>query len=382
MPRAWLVVFVVVGCGPGFVKLEPARVARLDVGVAGGDTRVCLRDGATQLRAHVTYRDRSVIRMRTPLDPDGTLRATDLAWSAGVGAIDTDARLRLPELLVWHDREVPIEARVPGRTDVVQRVTLVPRFDCDDGTTRDGTAGRGDRHVEIALAYVDTRLNGRLVLVRVTELGHPAEYHLVDRRGPSAARFVVRARGAAGRDGADGVPGSTGSSGTSGMDGMSGGTCQDGGDGTNGSDGGNGGDGGDGEDGGDGGPGAEVVLWVPPEFPELASALEIDVSGGRAGRGGAGGSGGPGGSGGRGGHGGAAGSSMGTDGKSCFTTSGRDGRDGSDGRSGSSGHAGSDGHAGRSGTIVARSRAVGELFANEAVAGWKIAAPVETAARR
>ncbi|HEU4614215.1 MAG TPA: hypothetical protein VFS15_19105 [Kofleriaceae bacterium] len=369
---------LLVGCGPGFVKLDPARARRLDVALVGGGTAVCPQSGVPQLRALVTYRDNQAVQTRSRVDPRGTLRPSELRWTSDVGSIDTDARLRLPRLLDWYDRPISITVSVPGRPDVANRIVLVPAFDCDAASSHDGpsggTGGSGGngRFVEVSLAYVDTRLNGRLVLARVSEGGREPAYYLIDRRGPAAARFVVSARGGDGGSGSDGMSGSSGSNGTEGLDGFSGDTCEDGGDGGDGGDGADGGDGSDGGDGGDGGTGGTIVIRYPEQFPELAYAIEVDVGGGRGGRGGSGGSGGAGGSGGRGGRGGSGGSTIAADGSTCTTYSGQPGRDGRDGRAGSSGNDGTPGRDGAPGYVERQASSIDALFAGEAVQGWPI----------
>jgi hypothetical protein len=367
--RFVLVLVLVVGCGPKFVKLDAARAHKLDVALVGGGNAVCRR--APELRALVTYRDNKFAQTRSRIDPRGTLRPAELRWVSDVGAVDASAQLQLPALQAWHDRPLSITVSVPGRPDVADRIVLTPAFDCDGEASHDGLhGGGGGAYVEVALAYVDTTLNGRLVLARVIADGGAPEYHLIDRQGPAAARFVVSARGGAGHDGDSGSSGSSGSDGTRGSDGSSGGTCQNGSDGTDGSDGGDGGDGGDGSDGGDGGAGGSVVITYPEEFPELAGAIEVDVSGGAGGRGGWGGSGGSGGSGGKGGTGGSPGTTVRSDGTSCLTLSGSDGRAGRDGRAGSSGRSGADGSDGPSGSVMQRASRLDAMFG--AAEGWPI----------
>jgi hypothetical protein len=376
--RAALVVALVAGCGPTFVKLDVPHARRLDVALVGGGTAICPAAGTPELRALVTYVDNKTVQTRSRVDPRGTLRPGELRWTSDVGTVDTDARLHLPALRDWHDRPISITVNVPGRPEIADRIVLVPTFDCDAWSSDDGrtgdTGGNGAHggHVEVALGYVDTSLNGRLVLARVVADGGPAAYYLIDRRGPSAAHFTVSARGGAGGDGRDGSDGINGSDGSSGHDGSSGGTCEDG---TNGSDGGDGGDGGDGSDGsdaGDGGDGGEIVISYPAEFPELADLVDTDVAGGRAGSGGSGGSAGAGGSGGRGGSGGSAGSTIASDGSSCSTRSGSDGRAGRDGRAGMAGTSGSDGRDGANGTVIRRAVPAQALLADEVADGWAI----------
>ncbi|HEY5922812.1 MAG TPA: hypothetical protein VIV11_14135 [Kofleriaceae bacterium] len=377
--RHALLLALVVGCGPKFVELDTARVRKIDVGVVDASTAFCPQAGPPELRARVTYRDNNFVQTRSRIDPRGTLRPSELRWTSDVGTIDDSARMQLPPLLTWHDRPLSITVSVPGRPEVADRIVLTPTYDCDGRSRHDGPAGwaGGDGthagYAEVSLAYVDTQLNGRLVLVRVVGEGSAPEYYLLDRRGPSAARFVVSARGGDGGGGVDGSDGSRGFDGLAGSDGSAGGTCEDGGDGGDAGDGGDGGDGGDAGDGGNGADGGTVVITYPAEFPELADVVEVDVRGGYAGAGGRGGSGGSGGSGGRAGSGGSAGSTIDVDGKHCSTSSGDAGRAGRDGRSGSSGSDGSDGRAGSSGTIVRRASTIEALFGGEAADGWAIA---------
>src|SRR5215208_1015298 len=102
----FVIVLVLVGCGPKFVKLDPARVRKLDVALVGGGTVVC-RD-EPELRALVTYRDNKLAQTRSRVDPRGTLRPAELNWVSDVGAIDDSAHLHLPRLQDWHDRAMSI----------------------------------------------------------------------------------------------------------------------------------------------------------------------------------------------------------------------------------------------------------------------------------
>jgi hypothetical protein len=359
-------VLLLVGCGPHYLTLDPARVRDIHARAVDGGDRQCIPSAGLQLQAIVRYtngRSRLTARQSGALPPDA------LAWSSDLGRVDADGKLHMPELVAWHDRSTKVDVSVPTRPEIRDQLVVVPRFDCDGTSVHD--ASSAPRHVEVSLAYVDTQLNGRLVLVRIVEPGQPIEYHLVDPRGPSAARFVVSVRGAPGRDGAAGVDGRAGADGKNGSDGLSGSTCQDGGDGGDGTDGGDGEDGGDGGDGGNGGDGGAVVLFYPRELPELVKAIRIDVAGGRAGRGGRGGEGGAGGSGGRGGRGGSGGHES-DDKDWCSTSSGHDGRDGGSGNAGSPGRDGAAGEPGRPGTITAHERDVDALFAGERERGWNI----------
>ena len=344
-------VLVLVGCGPAIVKLDRKRVKSISAEIAGGGTSVCVRDDAPQLVARVTYSDGKTLQSATPRVRAGTFQPSELAWTTELGSIDVNARLHVPRLEAWYDRPLAIDVAVPGRPEMHDRLALMPRFDCAGGTDHDGIAGRAPRRIQVSLAYVETTLNGKLVLVRVAESGLDTEYHLVDRKGPGAATFTVSVRGAPGRDGASGSSGSNGSTGSSGSDGSSGGTC---------------------EDGGNGSDGGAVELVYPAAFPELASAIEIVVAGGAGGRAGEGGSAGSGGSGGSGGHGGSGGSTTRSDGSYCSTSSGHDGGRGRDGRSGSAGRDGQPGHDGQPGSITAHAGESAEVFGNEIARGWRV----------
>src|SRR5690606_12847615 len=137
-------------------------------------------------------------------------------------------------------------------------------------------------------AYVDTKLNGRLVLVRVRDhdLGR-LHFHLVDPR--AGQRLVVDASGGKGGNGGKGADGTDGTHGIRGSDGAAGGVCQNGQDGARGGDGEPGTDGGPGGHGGDGGDGGVVTIAYPAEFPELARFVEVYARGGEPGAGGPGG---------------------------------------------------------------------------------------------
>jgi hypothetical protein len=366
---------VVIGCTPKFVKLDPARVRRVDVSLVGGGRLVCPQAGRPELRALVTYDDRTSFATRSRSNPNGLLRPSDLEWATSIGKIGADAQLALPELRLWYDHEIAVNASIRGRPEMVGGLALVPSFTCNGQSMHGGAMGGRGQHVEVALAYVETRLNGRLVLVRVQARGAGTEYYLLDRKGPAAARLVVSAQGGPGAPGRDGSSGSNGVSGMSGISGTPGSTCSNGSNGGDGSDGGNGGNGSDGGNGGNGGDGGEVTILYPSAFPELARVVEVVVDGGAAGRAGRGGSGGSGGRGGSGGSGGSAGSTTSFDGKSCSTSSGSTGRSGNDGQSGSSGRDGRAGRAGNPGTVIKQDIEVGPTFAEEVGLGWKIVPP-------
>jgi hypothetical protein len=383
MRGALLFGVMAVACGPRMVKLEPEKVARIEIGLVGGGDTICPQAGRREVHAIVTYTDGKRLETRTPRNPDGVLAPYDLEWSTDAGVIDERGVVQLPDLLAWHDRKFALRAAVPGRPEMMAELAITPRFDCGGiadhdgaigssggGMGRDGSHGRDGPRLRVALAYVDTTLNGRLVLVRI-EHARGTDYVLVDRRGP-AAWFEVSARGGDGGDGSSGPSGANGSSGSAGSSGSSGGTCEDGGDGGDGTDGGDGGDGGPGGDGGDGGDGGAIEVASPSEFPDLMKAIRFDVDGGAAGAGGSGGFGGRGGDGGNGGSGGSSGSTTKSDGTHCSTSRGRDGRDGNDGNDGTRGSDGSPGRDGNPGTIVGTTLPVESLFAAEIAKGWAI----------
>jgi hypothetical protein len=122
--RIVLVVALLVGCGPKFVKLDPARALRIDVGIVGGGNALCPQAGTPQLRALVTYRDNKTVQTRSRIDPRGTLRPTELRWTSDVGAVDAHAQLQLPALRDWYDRPLSITVSVP-RGSIRDRVCTV-----------------------------------------------------------------------------------------------------------------------------------------------------------------------------------------------------------------------------------------------------------------
>jgi hypothetical protein len=374
---------LMLGCGSGLVRLDGKRVRSVQVALVGGGETVCPTGVTPEVVAIVAYDNKQRLETRTPTNPRGTLRPRELEWTAEVGTVDEHGVLQLPrDLLPWHDRVFAVRARVPKRPEMTAELRVTPRFDCGgvadvsglDGTAGssggDGEAGGPGPHVEVALAYVETTLNGRLVLVRVRDrdLGR-WEYFLVDPR--AAQRLMISGGGGAGGGGADGSQGSNGSSGTRGADGTSGGLCEDGRDGAPGSDGQDGSDGQPGGRGGDGGNGGSVTVLYPAAFPELAKVVDISVEGGAGGGGGQGGEGGAGGAGGHGGNSGSAGSTA-DPGRACSTQAGREGREGAKGRDGRHGLAGMVGRPGGRGELSQRPSRVEEMFDFELGRGWSI----------
>jgi hypothetical protein len=374
---------LMLGCGSGLVKLDAKRVRSVHLVLADRGETVCPTGAPPEVVAIVAYDDGQPLVTRTPTNRKGTLRPRELEWTAEVGTVEENGVLQLPrDLLPWHDRAFTVRASVPKRPEMTAELRVTPRFDCGgvadvsglDGAAGssggDGEAGGPGPRVEVALAYVETTLSGRLVLVRVRDrdLGR-WEYFLVDPR--AGQRLVISGDGGDGGGGADGSHGSAGSSGTRGGDGASGGLCEDGRDGDPGSDGQDGSDGQPGGRGGDGGNGGSVTVLYPGAFPELARVVDISVEGGEGGGRGQGGEGGEGGAGGRGGNGGSAGSTA-DPGRACSTQAGLDGREGAKGRDG---RHGLDGEAGRPvgrGQISQRSSRVEEVFGFELGRGWSI----------
>lgn len=363
---------VLAGCGGSqFVKLDPKKARSVQIGLVSGDNGMCAPTGVVELHALVTLDDGAMLQTPSRMAPKGNLRPTDLEWTSDFGPVDEKARLHLVDPWLWYDTDITIRATVRGRPDLVNQLVVVPRFDCDRQVVLDGAPGYAGEsggpagQIDVALAQVETKRNGRLVVVRVTARGQRS-YHFLDRRGPSGARLALFVRGGpggAGVNGAGGYPGARGGDGTSGI---SGSTCQDGTDGTDGGNGGDGGPGGDGGRGGDGGDGGDVVIAFPASAPELAGAVEVIAVAGPGGPGGAGGRGGSGGAGGSGGRGGSGGSTTSYDGSSCITHGGRDGNAGRAGNPGMPGRDGSPGYPGRDGTITVRSdQPVEALFAEE-----------------
>jgi hypothetical protein len=142
--RGVLLLALVAGCGPTFVKLEPAKVQRIDVALVGGGNTVCPTAGTPQLRALVTYLDHKRLQTRSRVDPQGTLRPADLRWTSDVGAINANAELELPPLQAWHDRPLSITVNVPGVWMIVSpKASSRPRYVSASAT--DSAAKRRER---------------------------------------------------------------------------------------------------------------------------------------------------------------------------------------------------------------------------------------------
>ena len=378
--RSLLAFALLAGCGSRMVKLDPKKVSSVKLALVDGTDRVCPHaDDYPEVVATIAYTDGKLLETQTPNHQAGTVMTKDLTWKVDTGTFDDHGVWVLPwDLYPWFDRPIAVRASIPTRTDMTASLSVTPRFDCAapakvrglDGD-RDGTAGWRGPRLDIALAYVDTTLNGRLILVRVIDHDYGRrEYYLVDPRSPK--RFQIIANGGDGAAGANGSDGTDGHSGARGADGPTGAMCQDGARGQDGFPGEDATSGGNGGRGGDGGAGGIVTVSYPPTSPELASAIAITVDGGSGGAGGPGGHGGHGGQGGHGGSGGSAGPTSDPN-HACTTQAGADGRDGPNGRDGAHGTTGPAGRAGDRGTITLKPAAVDALFANELARGWKLA---------
>lgn len=184
-----------------------------------------------------------------------------------------------------------------------------------------GAGGGNGPRIEVVATMVKTAFYDKLVAVRLSGgvddflLFHPEQ------------QIVISATGGPGGPGGSGGQGGAGGRGGSGNPGGSGGQ---------------GGPGASGGNGGNGGNGGEIQLTFDTRFPELAKAIQLDVSGGAPG---------PAGSGGGGGRGGSGGSGMGQ------------GAMGSSGSDGTSGNSGAPGQPGASGNAVAQPGDVAGGFA-------------------
>ena len=195
------------------------------------------------------------------------------------------------------------------------------------GPGTDGTVGAAGPRLHAVVAYVKTPFYEKLIGVRLT--GAITDLLLVP-PGQPFALHVNGGIGGAGGPGGHGGPGGPGSSGNPGGHGA------------------NGGPGGAGGHGGNGGPGGTIDLVYDSRFPDLASAVTLDVNGGA---GGAGGPPGPAGDPGPGGKGVAPQNSP------SATVDGARGHEGDPGAPGAAGHAGAvgvgTGHAGSAGDAFA-----------------------------
>ena len=367
-----------------FAPLEADKIDRISLRLGGGGAAVCVNDPRSHVVVDLIQSDGT--RLETwngQGSRDGKVSLGDLAISADGVAVDQLGRIRFPhDRLGGLDRRVTVRARLRDRP-IEDSIVLTPRFDCGGvadysgapgatgGDGAGGSSGEAGPDLRVALARIDTRLNGRLLVVRVTRPGAPPEYHMVATRGPTG-RFAVAAAGGPGGHGGQGERGAYGIAGNNGSNGFAGAQCADGTDAVDGGDGQPGGAGGQGGDGGDGGSGGLLVIEYAPGSAVLVDQLAFRVDGGAAGVGGPGGEGGRGGSGGRGGQGGQPGRAQDGSGNPCKTRRGQDGTNGVQGPPGATGSDGSDGRPGTKGAVQARAVDASQLWARELSEGAAI----------
>ncbi len=195
------------------------------------------------------------------------------------------------------------------------------------GAGGDGAQGGVGPKVHAVVTYVKTPFYEKLIGVRLT--GGITDFLLVHPGRP----FAIHATGGPGGSGGAGGRGGDGGAGAAGNGGGHGG---------------NGGPGGSGGRGGVGGTGGAIDLVFDSRFPDLATAITLDVAGGPGGAGGKGGSTGDGGPGGRG---------------TAPVNSPSTAPDGAKGHGGADGGAGGAGHSGANGTAAARPGPIGDAFA-------------------
>lgn len=182
------------------------------------------------------------------------------------------------------------------------------------GPGGDGAAGGAGPHIVAFATMVKTPYYDKLVAIKLT--GDVNDFLLA----PVDQPVSLRATGGAGGPGGSGGSGGRGGNGGSGNPGGQGGQ---------------GGQGGNGGRGGNGGPGGSIELVFDGAFPELAHAIQPDVSGGAGGAPGAGG---------HGGSGGGGGSGITPSGSTQSAPSGQRGGDGPSGAEGAAGQTGQAGH--------------------------------------
>lgn len=364
-------------CGSSYSKLEVDKIQTIAVIVDDPEQRFCAYQ-PVPLRALVTYKDGKQVRSHIPGEhTKGLVRTTEFEWSSNHGAVDPQAVLALPHgSFGWVDQPISVRARVIAKPVLQGENTLRPRFDCGGtldlrgaegargGEAEPGGPGAAGPEVQVALAYVDTRRSGRLVLVRVQRGDEPVEHYIIDPRNPRAP-FVIDARGGAGGGGGQGIMGTSGIDGVAGAAGIDGSECGDGTPGQPGTPGTAGGPGGPGANGGPGGVGGRVLVQYDARFPELATHVQVRVDGGEAGAAGPGGPGGRGGKGGLGGKGGQGSSTSSSGVTPCAGVAGTDGTAGADGAAGSTGPAGQPGTAAAPGERRDAPVEVSQLFAAE-----------------
>jgi len=195
------------------------------------------------------------------------------------------------------------------------------------GAGADGTPGGAGSKVRAVVAYVKTPFYEKLVAIRLTGaitdllLVHPGQAFVLHANGGTGGTGGPGGRGGNGGDGAAGNPGGHG---------------------------GNGGPAGTGGRGGIGGGGGAIDIVYDARFPDLATAVTLDVTGGAGGGGGHGGAAGEGGRGGKG---------IAPENSPSATV------DGAKGRGGADGAAGAVGHPGPNGTASAHAGPIGDAFA-------------------
>ena len=295
---------------PDYAQLPPAKVSKLDVGLAAGGNQFCVDGPEAQLRAGVQLTD-GTTNVTWAYGPggvaqkDGRLDFADFTWRASAGIVTSDGLYQPPtDPIPGLDRPVTIDATVNGRPDLHQQIQLAPRYDCgqivehdgvagaagapgwdgasgsdgidggsgsdgeDGGNGGPGSAGTAGPLVNVSLGYIDGAA-GRRVLAKV-ETGDAIDYAILDAHGPA---LQIIARGGAGGAGGAGGSGGRGGSGSTSDDGKTTGT--DGRDGQSGWAG----------DGGAGGRGGTVRVFFDARYPELESMVSIDNRGGRGGDG-------------------------------------------------------------------------------------------------
>jgi hypothetical protein len=195
------------------------------------------------------------------------------------------------------------------------------------GPGGDGASGTAGPKIHAIVTYVKTPFYEKLIGVRLT--GAITDFLLVHPGRP----FAIHSTGGPGGPGGLGGKGGPGGPGATGNPGGHGG---------------GGGAGGTGGRGGNGGPGGSIDLVYDARFPDLASAVALDVAGGIGGPGGPPGAAGPGGEGGKG---------------IAPANSPSGSKDGARGREGNEGMTGAAGHPGANGTAAAHPGAIGDAFA-------------------
>jgi hypothetical protein len=195
------------------------------------------------------------------------------------------------------------------------------------GSGSDGTNGATGPKIHAVATYVKTPFYDKLIGIKLT--GAITDFLLVEPGRP----FAIHANGGVGGAGGPGGKGGAGGLGAAGNPGGHGG---------------NGGSGGAGGRGGNGGAGGSIELVFDSRYPDVASAILVDVAGAAGGAGGHGGGGGD----------------QGIGGKGISPANSPSGsQDGAKGHLGNDGGAGAAGHAGANGTAVVHAGSIGDAFA-------------------